>query len=150
MNVPIINTNQIPHIVQYLKHAFPSVLTTQCFNDQNLPFSQEVKDTEIGHLFEHILLEELCLLKIQRGSRCATFNGITNWNWVKEPQGTFHIEIDSTYKDADILVEALDKTLKLVEIIIPQNIPQKKKHPLPANAMYLQNIETNQDYFTQY
>jgi hypothetical protein len=60
-----VHTGHIPFIEDLLKKYLPTVLLTQCYNDEQLPFAQEVKDTEIGHLFEHILLEYLCQLKSQ-------------------------------------------------------------------------------------
>src|ERR1700761_2246371 len=55
-----INTKEIPFITDLLQKNLPSVLQTTCYNDLDLPFHVEVKNTEIGHLFEHILLEYLC------------------------------------------------------------------------------------------
>ena len=74
-----INTNEIPTIVDVLQAKLPSVLYTTCYNDQNLPFDIEVQNTEIGHLFEHILLEYLCQLKLAKGAKQATFAGKTRW-----------------------------------------------------------------------
>ena len=51
-----VNTCDIPVIVDLLQEHLPNVLFTQCFNDEGFPFNVEVKNTEIGHLFEHILL----------------------------------------------------------------------------------------------
>src|SRR5260221_1214377 len=59
-----INTKKIPLITDLLKENLPSVLATICYNDLNLPFHVEVLNTEIGHLFEHILLEYLCQSKL--------------------------------------------------------------------------------------
>src|ERR1700737_3152384 len=85
-----INTGEIPFIVDQLKEYLPNVLMTQCYNEDNLPFALEVRNTEIGHLFEHILLEYLCQLKIAKGFAKAEFAGRTRWNWIKDPRGKFH------------------------------------------------------------
>lgn len=118
-----INTSDIPHTFETLQYFLPNVLTTECFNDQNLPFYQEVKKTEIGHLFEHILLEYLCQLKITKGFKSAVFYGRTKWNWDHDPRGLFHININCSLKDADILPLALDKSIKLTKIILQNNPP---------------------------
>src|SRR5260221_14671487 len=81
-----ITTADLPFIVEILQKQLPSVLLTECYNDDNLPFAIEVKNTEIGHLFEHILLEYLCQLKIAKGSMQASFAGRTKWNWITEPR----------------------------------------------------------------
>ena len=94
------------------------MLLTQCFNDDGLPFRMEVKHTEIGHLFEHILLEYLCQGKIAKGAQRASYSGNTKWNWIKEPRGTFHIRLSCGMKDADILPAAMDKTISLMKVIL--------------------------------
>lgn len=118
-----INTAEIPYTFDILEYFLPSVLTTECFNDQNLPFCQEVKKTEIGHLFEHILLEYMCQLKINKGCKSATYAGRTKWNWERDPRGVFHIRINCTHKDADIFPLALNKSILLMRTILRHNQP---------------------------
>ena len=113
-----VNTAHLPTIVGVLKHYLPTVLRTQCHNDENLPFALEVKRTEIGHLFEHILLEYLCQLKIAKGHKRAVFSGRTKWNWIRDPRGKFHIHLTCGMKDADILPTAVEKTINLMKIIL--------------------------------
>lgn len=113
-----LNTNDIPFISELLKQHLPSVLRTECFNDENLPFALEVKNTEIGHLFEHILLDYLCQLKVAKGSADAVFAGRTKWNWFRDPKGMFHINLNCGFQDADILPLALERTIALMRIIL--------------------------------
>lgn len=113
-----VNTRDIPHIVPLLEMHLPNVLLTQCFNDDGLPFHMEVRHTEIGHLFEHILLEYLCQAKIAKGATQASYSGNTKWNWIKEPRGVFHIKLSCGIKDADILASSLEKTIKLMKTIL--------------------------------
>lgn len=116
-----VTTGHIPFITELLKLHLPNVLLTQCFNEENLPFKIEVKNTELGHLFEHILLEYLCQLKIAKGHNRASFAGRTRWNWIKDPKGKFHIHLNCGAKDADILPEAVEKTIDLMKIILQYN-----------------------------
>ncbi len=113
-----VNTNDIPMIVELLKLYLPNVLTTQCFNDEGYAFRDEVRHTEIGHLFEHILLEYLCQLKMAKGCNRACFTGRTKWNWIRDPKGKFYIHVNCSLKDADILPEAIEKTIQLMRIIL--------------------------------
>lgn len=125
-----LNTNTIPFIDELLQVHLPTVLRTECFNDDNLPFALEVRNTEIGHLFEHILLDYLCQLKIAKGSSKAVFAGRTRWNWVRDPKGMFHIKLNCGAEDADIFPLALEKTISLMQIILqnkqPSLFPSKK------------------------
>lgn len=113
--VPFVNTRALPHTYTFLEENFPDVLSTECFNELNLPFHVEVKATELGHLFEHILLVNICNLKTSKGAKNVVVNGRTDWNWVRDAEGIFHIIIDIGKKDVEYLIEALKKTIHLFE-----------------------------------
>jgi len=140
MKIPCINTRELPHTFQIIKRELPSLLVSTCFNEHNLPFKEEVKHTEIGHLFEHIVLEYLCLIKLADGHDTAVYNGVTSWNWVKETRGTFHIRIDVPFKDKKYLKQALEKTYtlmaKLLMPIIDTDIIKKKTRSTADRFLY--------------
>lgn len=116
--IPFVSTKDFPATVSVLKRRLPSILKSQCFNDENLPFLHEVRATEIGHLFEHILLEYLCMLKLLKGSSDVTFSGTTNWNWYRDPRGMFHIRVNAGFTEADIFPEALERSITLLQEIL--------------------------------
>ncbi|HEX6977263.1 MAG TPA: hypothetical protein VF185_02815, partial [Patescibacteria group bacterium] len=116
--VPKIYTSEIPNTMPVLKRLLPSIYKSQCFNEGNLTFREEVKDTEIGHLFEHILLEFLCITKLKRGFDCSEYSGVTNWNWKKERKGKFHVKIDLGIGDCEIFKEAVEKSISLMNLIL--------------------------------
>lgn len=113
-----VTTGKIPEISLMLKQKLPSILRSKCFNEYNFPFRKEVKNTELGHLFEHILLEYICEVKKELGLAHPVHNGMTRWNWYKEKRGIFHISIDVGIKDRDLFQVALHKTIKLTEDIL--------------------------------
>ena len=113
-----INTKAFPIIAELLQEHLPSVFTTTCYNDLGLPFYEEVKNTEIGHLFEHILLEYLCQYKLAKGAKRATYIGRTTWNWLRDPFGRFYIHLTCGKKDKDILPLALEQTVGLTKILL--------------------------------
>lgn len=113
-----LTTNFLPKTTAILEETLPSVLLTECFNEENLPFRDEVNNTEIAHLFEHILLEYLCLEKIADGTKEACFSGRTHWNWIKYPKGSFFITITMEKTDLVFLPTALQKTIVLMEQIL--------------------------------
>jgi hypothetical protein len=118
-----LNTSEIPYLYDLLKENLPSILLSKCYNDLDLPFNDEVRNTELGHLFEHILLEYLCEHKIAKGARAATYAGRTRWNWNRDPLGRFHIHLTCGKKDADILPPALEKTVSLMKVILGYKQP---------------------------
>ncbi len=109
------STQDLPQTLTFLTNKFPSVLQTRCFNENNLPFAQEVKNTEIGHLFEHVLLQHLYKIKSADGHKQVTFNGRTYWNWSEHPQGHFKIVVDSKKADSTYFISALEKSIELIE-----------------------------------
>ena len=124
---PIIETDQLPKTFEILNKMLPSIFKSKCYNDKNLPFFIEVRSTEIGHLFEHIMLEYICQIKIARGLKKASISGVTDWNWRKDLIGTFHITIRTGREDYEIFIEALKRSIELLEIIVNQNMIFQEK-----------------------
>lgn len=131
---PTVNTRDIPWTYPFLKKHLPSILNAKCFNEENLPFSIEVRKTEIGHLFEHILLEHLCQEKLLKGYNRAMFSGNTKWNWKRDPWGMFHIYINMHASDIDIFPPALEKSMALLTMIIRNDKTAMASYPELAYA----------------
>jgi len=123
----VVNTKDIPSTISLLESYLPSVLYSTCFNDSGLPFAVEAQSTEIGHLFEHILLEYLCYFKLLEGVRSAEYSGVTQWNWEHDPWGVFHITINTGCADSEIFKKAMHQSILLLQIILngsdPTSIP---------------------------
>lgn len=130
LNVPVLNTAFLPTTLTILENEIPRVLETKCFNKNGLSFKDEVIKTEIGHLFEHILLEYLCRLKLSTGLKEASFKGRTLWNWKINPRGLFNILIYGQI-DKKMLQHALAETIFLTELILTSSSvinPKNNKH----------------------
>jgi hypothetical protein len=121
-----VKTGNIPSTISILEEKLPTVFCTKCYNYKNQSFAMEAKDTETGHLFEHILLEYLYQEKKKLGFKNFTINGRTKWNWKKYGHGVFHIIIDLTQKDYIVFQNALNQTLTLTEDIINSFVPTAK------------------------
>ena len=114
----IINTHDLPDTVKILQKLCPRVLKTKCFNDKNLPFREEVERTEIGHMFEHIVLAHLSEMYSAKGITNVTFNGQTNWNWNVDTRRTFHIYLTPIDMIPSILQEAIHKAIIVTEFVM--------------------------------
>lgn len=112
------NTRQIPSLYDYLEKNYPQVLETLCFNSQNLPFSEEVRGTEFGHLFEHLLISKIYDIKKQGGDKNFIVQGRTHWDWTNETRGSFNIYILISDEDRSILNRAISETVIIMEDII--------------------------------
>lgn len=135
----MVNTQDIPLTYSLLQKFLPSILQSRCYNPGNLPFFEEVKKTELGHLFEHILLEYLCTLKIQKGYKKATYKGRTYWDWSSDPRGTFHIITDSGNKDRAVISRAIIQSTELMNLILQGNktVSQKTYRQAVSTPVYM-------------
>ena len=113
-----VTTKSLPQTESILAKYLPSIFKCKCFNEANNDFKQECKNTELGHLFEHIMLEHLCMEKIANGQEEATYEGRTNWNWEKDPVGTFNINITAGLADLRNIEKAFKKSAGLLAKII--------------------------------
>lgn len=120
-NTKDFNTKNIPQTLNLLRIDLPSILFSKCYNPDNLPFTQEAAQTELGHLFEHILLEYLSNESISVYKNRLVFSGVTTWDWTKEEKGIFRINITVGQKDRDIFLNALEKSVILLKRILTSN-----------------------------
>lgn len=126
-----INTSQIPCVLSILEKYLPNIFYSQCFNEKKIPFSIEVKRTELGHLFEHILLEYLCQIKMEYGYDNVEYSGITDWNWKVNKRGTFNIAIDAGFSERIFLVKAIQKSSVLMRNIFEKDFVENTSLTFP-------------------
>src|SRR5438445_4800911 len=88
-----LTTAHYPEMKHFFSTELKSILHCRCFNHGHLPFAEELLDTEIGHLVEHVLLEYLCQEKLKLGHALAEYSGRTYWDWKKNAPGSFRIRI---------------------------------------------------------
>lgn len=119
---PIVRTGNIRNTYATLLEVLPSIFESKCFNDEKLSFAKEVLNTEIGHLFEHILLEYLTQLKFTYDNKNISYSGITFWDWHKEEPGIFHIKVHVGLMDSHIFNEALNKSVNLLNKILGDHL----------------------------
>lgn len=110
------STSDLPVTYQILKENIPTVFDNECFNTEDLPFEIEVRKTEVGHLLEHLILENL-KIESWRMSQPADFVGQTTWNWYREKYGKFNIEIWLDFKSRRFFKRAFRKSIFLLEKI---------------------------------
>jgi hypothetical protein len=142
LKIDIVNTKYLPMTLTLLEKELPNVLKTRCFNEENIPFKIEVQNTEIGHLFEHILLENLCVEKYKYSPKRVIFNGRTKWNWIVNPYGSFDIWIDAGFNDQLFFFPALKKSINLMQLILSQNLNKLYTNSLQNQEKYVNNSKT--------
>lgn len=121
-DVEAITTRDMPFVVPFLRQTLPEVLDTKCFNPKKLPFIKEVANTEVAHLFEHVILSLLCNEKCRSGVTGAHFRGETRWNWYKYPRGTFQIDLSVTEKESSLLQTVLPRAIEIVDGLLEMKL----------------------------
>jgi|SRR3989344_864244 len=117
VHVPIYTTKILPGTYIVLSHILPTIFKTKCFNYNKYTFAEEVRNTEIGHLFEHILLTTLCSLKQTKGIYNAVYRGETYWNWKQDTFGTFHITLTTYRRDNILFTQAIAQSIGIMNQI---------------------------------
>ncbi len=84
-------SGQLPTLATSLISMLPSLREHLCTNARGLSFEQELHDTELGHVFEHVMLAILA-------DRGLCTRGQTTWNWHRDPVGTYHVTISTGRK----------------------------------------------------
>ncbi len=110
----VFSTKALPGIVTHVSSCLPTIMESRCFNDQNLPFSQEIWNTELGHLFEHILLESLSLFKAEQFGAYEKVSGVTSWDWIDDTRGSFHIDIKTGFVTESIVDTAIEDSVLIL------------------------------------
>lgn len=124
------HTKYFTHTFDIVKKKLPSMLRCQCDNSDHVAFADELKKTEIGHLLEHILLENLCQEKILSGKKNAEFEGRTYWSPNQKEYVDYFILIKKKKSDRSILENALKKSLALLDEILASEPNQNLIEPM--------------------
>lgn len=113
-------SSQVPDLAANLLKLLPSLREHRCINRSGLAFTEEVQDTELGHVFEHVLLAIL-------HGRGFHLRGQTTWNWHRDPLGTYQVTINSgkklVIKESLLIAQAIF-TNALVGPVLAINLPK--------------------------
>jgi hypothetical protein len=121
-------SSQLPGLSDSLLGILPSLKAHLCHNRSGLPFVEEVADTELGHVFEHVVLAVLA----QRGI-CT--RGQTTWNWHRDPLGTYNVTISTGKRAAvkeGVLVAQAIFTNALLGPVLHMELPERPNEDAQA------------------
>jgi hypothetical protein len=110
-----VHTAELPGFAESLASHLPSILCTRCRCGSDGLFAAELPHTETGHALEHAILAFL----ERDGLRCRA---VTEWNWRREPWGTFHIALFGKHIGVRETMQALRPAVALVESAIAQSM----------------------------
>ncbi len=88
----------------------PGLAKHVCSNDDDRTFAEEIGDTEVPHLFEHVVME----LMAKAGSP-RSLKGETSWDFKRDGHGIFRVSFEY---DDDLVclgaIKAADKVMSYV------------------------------------
>ena len=84
-----LRTTGAPEVAERLAAALAGLWRHGCGNTAGRPFIAEALDTEVPHLFEHVVLEVMALAGAPR-----TLRGSTSWDFSRDGQGVFEVTIE--------------------------------------------------------
>ena len=127
-------SSQLPELAPALLTMLPSLREHRCTNRAGRPFVEELPDTELGHVFEHVVLEIL-------RRRGLAARGQTTWNWTRDPIGTYQVTISSgkrlLVKESVLIAQAIITNALLgppIRFSLPGPEPISGTLPLAAAA----------------
>lgn len=102
-----IRTSSFPGLAKRAIASLPGLRGHRCDNGEGLTFVEELADTEIAHLLEHVAVELMALA----GSP-DTLAGRTAWDFAADGHGVFHVRVE--YDDDLVAIGALSEAMPIV------------------------------------
>lgn len=96
--------------------VLPGLARHHCHNDEDLTFADELADTEVPHLFEHVVLE----LMAEAGSP-RSLRGETEWDFKRDGRGVFRVSLE--YDDDLVCLGAIKSAGPLVSYVLEGGEP---------------------------
>lgn len=107
-------TSEHPHLPERLFDILPTIRHHRCDNEEALSFEAEAQNTEIPHLFEHLVIE----LQVQAIG--GSLSGETSWDWTRDPRGWFHVTVD--YDNRELALGAVWLAIRIINAIDERNV----------------------------
>lgn len=96
-----------PEVAARAVGLLPGLAHHSCENDAGRSFAEELADTEVAHLFEHVALELMA-----EGGSPRTLRGETTWDFERDGRGVFHVSLE--YDDPRVCRRAIRAAAKVV------------------------------------
>jgi hypothetical protein len=106
-----LRTCEVPGLSETVVRALPGLRAHRCDNDAGLTFVDELRDTELAHLVEHVALEVMAMAGSSPASR-----GDTSWDFAADGRGVFRVRI--AYNDKAVARGALAFACDLVNALV--------------------------------
>lgn len=85
----MMRTSSTPGLTGRVLEILPTLEKHLCENPAGRSFAEELADTEIPHLFEHVVMEIMALAGSPR-----TLRGQTRWDFRRDGRGVFRVSVE--------------------------------------------------------
>lgn len=85
----VMRTSTAPGVADRAMRLLPGLERHLCDNGSDKTFAEEIADTEVPHLFEHVVME----LMAQAGSP-RSLRGETSWDFRHDGKGVFRVSVE--------------------------------------------------------
>lgn len=107
----VMRTSADPSIADRALAVLPGLASHRCHNDAGRSFAEEIADTEMPHLFEHVVLE----LMAEAGSP-RSLKGETAWDFKRDGRGVFRVSLE--YDDDLVCLGAIKIADRLMRFVL--------------------------------
>ncbi|MDO8847014.1 MAG: hypothetical protein Q7W51_01310 [Coriobacteriia bacterium] len=112
----VLRTSQSAAVAERALRMLPGLADHRCHNDDDLTFADELADTEVPHLFEHVVLE----LMAEAGSP-RSLKGETEWDFKRDGRGVFRVSLE--YDDDLVCLGAIKSAGTLMTYVLEGGDP---------------------------
>lgn len=96
----VMRTATAPGVADRALELLPELETHLCHNDTGRSFAEEIADTEVPHLFEHVVMELMA-----RAGSPRSLKGETSWDFRRDGKGVFRVSVE--YDDDFVCLGAI-------------------------------------------
>ena len=111
-----LRTSADERVSERAMEMLPGLGRHRCDNNQRRTFADEIGDTEVPHLFEHVVLELMALAGSPRSLR-----GETVWDFRRDGDGVFRVSLE--YDDDLVCLGAIKAAGRVVRYVLDGGKP---------------------------
>lgn len=125
----VMRTATQPGVADRALELLPELEKHLCDNGSDKTFAEEIADTEVPHLFEHVVME----LMAQAGSP-RSLKGETSWDFRRDGKGVFRVSVE--YDDDFVCLGAI----KLADRVMGYLLDDGEAPDVAAGATRLREL----------
>jgi hypothetical protein len=111
-----LRTSSFPGLPERALRVLPGLRGHRCDNGAGMTFPDEMADTEVAHLVEHVAVELMA-----RSGSPSTLAGRTEWDFRTDGRGVFRVRLD--YDDDLVAIGALKEAAGIVGWLTASAVP---------------------------